>query len=142
MASVSELLHGGPIDASEDARHRDTVVYEHPGLQTKLVRFYVLLVLAATIAAFGLLLDSVAAVIGAMIVAPLMLPIMGLAFGISIGDRSAVVRSLLVAAGGIAAAVLVGYLAGLIMPATCRVRRPSPSRSRARSSDRWCVSKR
>ena len=112
---LSELLHGGPLGDDEVARVRDTVVFEPPNLATKLVRFYTLLTLAASIAAFGLLADSVAAVIGAMIVAPLMLPIMGLAFGISIGDRSAVVRSLVVAIGGIVVAVIVGYLAGLLM---------------------------
>jgi len=118
LASLSELLHGGVVDADEVTRVRDTVVFEQPNLQTKLIRFYILLTLAAAIAAFGLLADSVAAVIGAMIVAPLMLPIMGLAFAISIGDRSAVAKSLLVAAGGIVAAMFVGYLAGLIMPAS------------------------
>jgi uncharacterized hydrophobic protein (TIGR00271 family) len=110
------VLHGGPIDADEVARVRETVIFAQPNLQTKLVRFFVLLALASTIATFGLLSDSVAAVIGAMIIAPLMLPIMGLAFGISVGDRKAVWSSLLVAAGGIATAILMGYLARLVTP--------------------------
>lgn len=51
-----------------------------------------------------------AVVIGAMIVAPLMLPIMGLAFSVSVGDRSAISSTLIVSLVGIATAVAVGFL--------------------------------
>lgn len=116
MGRLGEILHGGPVDALEIARVREVVMFEEPGLQARLVRFWALLMMAAAIATFGLYADSVATVIGAMIVAPLMLPIMGLAFGISIGDRRAIATSILVALGGIATAVLVGYLLSFIMP--------------------------
>jgi uncharacterized hydrophobic protein (TIGR00271 family) len=116
MSRFGEVLHGGPVDAGEVARVREVVMFEEPGLQARLVRFWALLILAAAIATFGLYADSVAAVIGAMIVAPLMLPIMGLAFGIAIGDRGAIVTSLLVGVGGMLTAVLVGYLISFIMP--------------------------
>jgi uncharacterized hydrophobic protein (TIGR00271 family) len=110
MSKLGLLLHGGPIDCTEIARVREILMFEEPKRQDRLVRFWTLLVLASAIATYGLLADSVATVIGAMIVAPLMLPIMGLAFGISIGDRRAILSSLLVALGGIATSVLVGYL--------------------------------
>lgn len=116
MSRFGEILHGGPVDASEVARVREVVMFEQPGLQARLVRFWALLIMAAAIATFGLYADSVATVIGAMIVAPLMLPIMGLAFGIAMGDRRAVGSSLLVGLGGMATAVLVGYLISFIMP--------------------------
>ncbi len=45
-----------------------------------------------------------------MIVAPLMLPIMGLAFSISVGDNYAIKNSLLISLGGIATAIAIGYL--------------------------------
>jgi len=117
VADLSDLLHGGAVDGDEVARVRGIVLFEQPDLSTKLIRFWILLTLAAAIATFGLLSDSVAAVIGAMIVAPLMLPIMGLAFSISVGDRKAIASSLLVGVGGAATAVLVGYVLGLLMPA-------------------------
>ena len=88
MANIGDVLHGGRVDDSELQRVRDVLLFEQPRLQERLVRFWALLILAAAIATFGLIGDSVAAVIGAMIVAPLMLPIMGLAFSITIGDRS------------------------------------------------------
>jgi uncharacterized hydrophobic protein (TIGR00271 family) len=116
MSRFGEILHGGPVDDVEIKRVRDVVMFEQPGLQARLVRFWALLTLASAIATFGLYANSVAAVIGAMIVAPLMLPIMGLAFGISIGDRRAILSSILVGLGGILTAILVGYLLSFIMP--------------------------
>jgi uncharacterized hydrophobic protein (TIGR00271 family) len=108
--SLAEALHGGPVDDAEVSRVRDGLVFGGAQLRHKLARFICLLVLAAAIATFGLLGDSVAVVIGAMIVAPLMLPIMGLAFSVSIGDRSAILSSLLVSLAGIVTAVTVGFL--------------------------------
>jgi uncharacterized hydrophobic protein (TIGR00271 family) len=113
---LGELIHGGPVTEEEVARVRDTVAFEPPDLKVRLVRFWILLTLAAAISTYGLLADSVATVIGAMIVAPLMLPIMGLAFGISIGDRRAIVNCLLVGIGGMATAVAVGWVLSLVMP--------------------------
>jgi len=117
MSRIGETLHGGPVNKAEIARVREVVMFEEPALRARLVRFWVLLTLAAAIATFGLYSDSVATVIGAMIVAPLMLPIMGLAFGISIGEPRAVRDSLLVSLGGIATAIGVGYLLSFLMPA-------------------------
>lgn len=110
MSGFGETLHGGPVDLAEVARVRDIIVFEEPHLKERIVRFAVLLILASAIATFGLLADSVATVIGAMIVAPLMLPIMGLAFAMSIGDRRGIVSSLVIGISGMATAVLVGFL--------------------------------
>jgi hypothetical protein len=60
---------------------------------TKRWRFTVLLLLAAVIATTGLLADSTATVIGAMIVAPLGVPIIGVALGIVIADGRRLVAS-------------------------------------------------
>ncbi|MGB5136574.1 MAG: DUF389 domain-containing protein [Prochlorococcaceae cyanobacterium] len=91
-------------------RVRDTLVFDGPGLWPKFFKFIVLLVLASCIATYGLLGDSVAVVIGAMIVAPLMLPIMGLAYSVSVGDRSGIINTLIVSFVGMATAVAVGFL--------------------------------
>ncbi|SCG85586.1 TIGR00341 family protein [Methanobacterium congolense] len=123
LKSVGTLLHGDPVDASEVKRLRDLVLFEKPDLQKKLVKFFCLLILSSGIATYGLLGNSVAAVIGAMIIAPLMMPIMGLAFGISIGDRYAIKNSLLISLGGILAALAVGFfltipMSNLVYPQT------------------------
>jgi uncharacterized hydrophobic protein (TIGR00271 family) len=107
--SIGTILHGEPVDEAEVKRMRDLVVYEGPDLKNKLVKFFALLILASGIATYGLLNDSVAVIIGAMIIAPLMLPIMGLAFSISAGDSLSIKSTLLVSLGGIAAAIAVGF---------------------------------
>lgn len=75
--------------------------------------FYFLAVLSAAIAGLGLLANSTAVVIGAMIVAPLMGPILGVALGIVSGSRSALGRSLLAELTGVALVLLTGYALGV-----------------------------
>ena len=78
--------------------------------------FIALMVLATTIAAIGLVQDSVAVVIGAMLVAPLMTPLLGLALAI-VQDNAMLARisgrSVLY---GIFVALLVGFLVGFLIP--------------------------
>lgn len=55
--------------------------------------YYVMLFISGIIATLGLLANSAAAIIGAMIVAPLMGPIVGMAFAITVGNRRLFKRS-------------------------------------------------
>lgn len=119
--SLASLLHGGPVTAVEVERVSEVLIFEQGRPGPKFLKFSILLLLASSIASFGLLGDSLAVVIGAMIVAPLMLPIMGLAFSISLGDRGKIINTLLVSLAGIAMAILVGFvltlpIAPLIQP--------------------------
>lgn len=66
--------------------------------------FYTLMLLSVVIATMGLLLNSGAVIIGAMLVAPLMTPILGLAMGIVLGDG----RLLKIAAESVLKGVLLG----------------------------------
>ncbi len=79
--------------------------------------FWVLLLLAAVIAAAGVVADSVATVIGAMIVAPLMTPILGTALAVVLSDRRQVMSSVAFVLAGALAVVAVGYLLGLTVDA-------------------------
>jgi len=106
---VSGFLHGGPVDEPELQRVRDALLFEGSERGRRTSRFFMLLILASAISTYGLLSDSVATVIGAMIVAPLMLPIMGLAFGVSLGARAVILRSLMISILGIATAIAVGW---------------------------------
>ncbi len=110
MTTIGEHLHGGMVSEEEIKRVREALLFEEPERRRKLTRFFSLLILAAAIATFGLLADSVATVIGAMIVAPLMLPIMGVAFGVSLSDRKIILSSLTTSLLGIATAISVGFL--------------------------------
>ncbi len=75
--------------------------------------FKVLTLGACVIATFGLLSNSTAVIIGAMLIAPLMLPIRGLAFGILEIDRSLIKTSLTAIAIGTLGSILVSMLLGL-----------------------------
>ncbi len=79
--------------------------------------YYMLIFLSAFIATMGLLQNSAAVIIGAMLVAPLMTPILSLSLGIVLGD----VRTLRVAAEsvirGVLTAVSIAILLTLISPA-------------------------
>jgi uncharacterized hydrophobic protein (TIGR00271 family) len=74
----------------------------------------VLLVLASVIATAGVVADSTATVIGAMIVAPLMTPILGIALAVVIGDRPSLVRSVLYVLGGGLLVVAIAFTIGLV----------------------------
>jgi uncharacterized hydrophobic protein (TIGR00271 family) len=93
---------------------RDAVFFDGPETKTRLSRFWLLLVLSSVIAAAGVVADSTATVIGAMIVAPLMLPIQGTMLATVLADRRNFTRSFLILVGGAAAAVGVGFLVGLV----------------------------
>lgn len=84
--------------------------------KSKQSQFWVLLALSGVIATAGVASDSTATVIGAMIVAPLMTPILGTAFSLVLADRSRMARSFLVVLGGVLLVVAIGYGAGLLEP--------------------------
>ncbi len=77
--------------------------------------FWVLLVLAGVIASAGVVADSTATVIGAMIVAPLMTPILGTALAIVLADRREMVRSIVLVLAGSASVVVIAFLLGLAL---------------------------
>ena len=89
-------------------RMREQLLFAGPQAARKLSRYWVLLSLAAVIATAGIVADSTATVIGAMIVAPLMTPILGLVLSIVTGDGPNALRSLALVVAGAALVVLVG----------------------------------
>lgn len=78
------------------------------------VSFYVLIALAAAIAGAGLLLNSPAVVIGAMLVAPLMSPIVGTGMAMVLGDAGFLRKALSTVLQGTLLAIVVGMLVGLV----------------------------
>lgn len=77
--------------------------------------YFILLVLATLIAAYGLVSDSSATVIGAMIVAPLMGPILGLALATVRADSRTFNRALSAEATGVVLVVAVGVLVAVLV---------------------------
>jgi uncharacterized membrane protein len=105
-----------PVDGPERAR--------------KLSRLWALLLLAAVIATAGVVTDSTATVIGAMIVAPLMTPILGMVLStVTVDPRNLAVSFMLVATGA-CAMVALGWLLGQLTPVpVVAAKRRSPPNS-------------
>jgi uncharacterized hydrophobic protein (TIGR00271 family) len=80
------------------------------------VDYFVLIVLSCIIATLGLLLDSPAVVIGAMLVAPLMSPIMTFSLGLVIGNLRLIRFSTEAILKGVALAVTIAAFVGLLSP--------------------------
>lgn len=74
--------------------------------------FYVMMTFSVVIAAVGLLLNSGAIIIGAMIMAPLMDPILGISFSTLTGDISFRIRAVLTVVYGALLGIIVSYLIG------------------------------
>ncbi|MDX2208963.1 MAG: DUF389 domain-containing protein [Sphingopyxis sp.] len=79
-------------------------------------KFLLLVLLSAAIATLGLLQSSTAVVIGAMLVSPLLGPIMGIGFGLATLEAGLIKRSLVTLAAGIAVAVLVAMVIVWLSP--------------------------
>ena len=73
--------------------------------------FYLMLFFAGVIATLGLLANSAPTIIGAMIIAPLMSPIISLAFGIVVVDWQLINRSLFMLVTGVILVVVLAFLA-------------------------------
>ncbi|MBD7951970.1 MULTISPECIES: DUF389 domain-containing protein [Oerskovia] len=91
-------------------------ISEGPTARSRQATFWTLLILAAVIASAGVAADSTATVIGAMIVAPLMTPIVGTALAIVLNDHRNLTSSALLVVAGAAGVVATGYLVGLFVP--------------------------
>ncbi len=89
------------------------LVTEGTDRRNKLSSFWVLIVLASVIASAGVMADSTATVIGAMIVAPLMTPILGTALSVVLADRRLILRNLGMVVAGAVVVILLAYLLGM-----------------------------
>jgi uncharacterized hydrophobic protein (TIGR00271 family) len=95
---------------------RDAVFFDDAARSRKLSRFWLLLSLASVIAAAGVVGDSDATVIGAMIVAPLMTPILGTMLAVVLADWPNLARSFGLVVLGAACSIAIGYALGLLIP--------------------------
>ena len=97
-------------------------LYEDIKNGARLSRVYMAMVALSTIvAAIGLYYNSVAIIIGAMVIAPLLGPNVALSFGTTLGDLSLLRHGLLTALAGIAAAMALSVAIGVLLqvnPAT------------------------
>jgi uncharacterized hydrophobic protein (TIGR00271 family) len=137
-APVSEILWEWVrhVDIGPERRDdlADGLYYEQPQLLSKLVAFAVQLVLSVAIATFAIIQDSTAVVIGAMLIAPLMVPILGLAGALVNGWSRRAWQSTLLLFGGVSASVLLSYSLAAWTPAVIAFETNSQITSRVNPS--------
>lgn len=94
----------------------DAVLREISGESGWSGRYAFLIIVSAAISLLGLLMPSVAVLIGAMLLSPLMMPIIGIGFGIATFDFEAIRRASIALAAGSAIAILLAIVFVSISP--------------------------
>ena len=95
---------------------RDTVVWNSASAAPLSTDFVILLAVSALLASFGLLQNSSAVVIGAMLVAPLLGPLAAASVGLVTARLGLSVRALLTLGVGTFATIATATAAGLVIP--------------------------
>jgi len=88
----------------------------YPGLN-----FHVLMILASCIAAIGLIIDNMAIIIGSMLVAPILYPVLCLGMSASIRDFNIIKRTLFIIIKIVVLGVSIGFLSALVFRSFVRI---------------------
>ena len=113
---VSNLLQRQPDMAETRETLQAKVFFEGPEAPVRFGRFAVLMAFASVIASIGVVAQSTAVVIGAMLIAPLMTPLLGMALSASMGWLRRFRRAAFVALAGIVVAIGTGVIVGAVSP--------------------------
>ncbi|WP_411679396.1 TIGR00341 family protein [Clostridium thailandense] len=80
------------------------------------ITYYLLVVLAAVVATLGLLTNSTAVIIGAMLISPIMSPIIGMSFAVTLGDADLFRKAVKNIIFGALLAVIVSIFITILVP--------------------------
>ena len=109
-------------EGAEDRRTlQEKVFFEGPQAPVRFARFATLMTFASIIASIGVMVESTAVVIGAMLIAPLMVPLMGVAFALPMGWPRRLRRGASITLTGVGIAIATGAVAGAVAPRTVDV---------------------
>lgn len=104
------------LSTDENDHIEQTVFLFRGDRRARLWRFAIFMSLATAIATFGIATDSTAVVIGAMLIAPLMAPILGVSAGLINGRLRSAGWSGLIALGGVVGTVALAWLLSGMIP--------------------------
>ena len=104
------------IGADERRRIVGVLFFEGPELADRSKRFAILMALSVVIATMGVLTDSTAVVIGAMLIAPLMIPIMGTGAALIMGWPGRAAQAAITVALAVLGAVALAFLLAAVVP--------------------------
>lgn len=117
------LTHEGQDDKDLEKDQAKAVAATREELYSEIAKgaqldsnFLVLTALSTLVAAIGLIENSVAVIIGAMVIAPLLGPNIALAFATSLGDKELTWRAFQTNVAGIGLSMLISVAIALILP--------------------------
>ena len=113
MGLLRNIIDDNQITTDDLPRIEDKLFFEGKRRRLNLESFAVLMFFATLIASYGIIADSTATVIGAMIVAPLMTPIMATAAALVMGRMDRAAQALLIVIGGVIGAIFLSWLVGV-----------------------------
>ena len=125
------LVRRNPLHHTERRRVIDSLFHEGPRARPFVARFISLMSLSAAIAALAIIADSTAVVIGAMLIAPLMGPVLGVAAAVVMGWPRRIARQSAVVMVGSVLAIGLAAVISLMVPGATR---PLPTELIARTS--------
>lgn len=104
------------FDPAYQSTFEDKLFIEGPQTARRLLNFFTLLLLATVIATYGVLSNSTATVIGAMIVAPLMGPMMATTSAVVMGSLPRALSAFALTVVGIVSVIILAYLLTWVVP--------------------------
>ena len=113
MSVVSQMFRESTFTPENVTRLENKLFFDGVKRRRQLEQFSVLLFLAAIIATMGVLGDSTATVIGAMIISPLMTPIMATAAALVMGQMRRAGRSFLTVVIGVLGVIALSFFLAL-----------------------------
>jgi uncharacterized hydrophobic protein (TIGR00271 family) len=113
MSVVTSMVRESTFTPANFSRLEGKLFFDGAKRRQQLEQFSVLLFLASIIATMGVLGDSTATVIGAMIISPLMMPIMATAAALVMGQMGRAGRSFLTVVLGVAAVIALSFFLAL-----------------------------
>jgi len=118
MGLLQNIIDDNKFTPDDVPEFEDKLFFEGAKRRVNLERFTILLFLATVIATYGVLGDSVATIIGAMIIAPLMKPIMGTAAGLVMGSMKRAGRSFLTVILGVMGVIFTAWFISTFLNTT------------------------
>jgi uncharacterized hydrophobic protein (TIGR00271 family) len=115
-SSQADLFTDLGFDPAYLGTFEDKLFIEGPQQTRRLLNFFVLRLLATVIATYGVLSSSTATVIGAMVVAPLMGPILATTAAVVMGSLTRALRAFALSLVGTVSVIVFSYLLSSIVP--------------------------
>lgn len=107
-----ERLFHNITDAEKDAAVEAVIQHATPRQD-----FFLMLTLSVSMASFGILLNSTVILVGSMLIAPLLYPIVSLALGVILADDKLIGRSVYTILKSVGFALAAGFIIGFLFSA-------------------------